>query len=261
MNKFALTSLLAVFVASGASAATINNNPLYRPDAGHAYNVLDISSHSEDTNTWGAAMEFGYGFTDRFAVTVATDFTESDWFDNSQWGTFGVQADYRVLDDVNWKADVHAAYGLSPVWGNHRPFLDKADTEYAWIVGARGGYTADVWTVAGFVEYAYTNTESFNWGDEDWGMHIMIAGLDAQLVLDEQWNLTAGVAYTGILDDEIMGMKFENAGRWTGEFGVNYNLNPDMFIGAYINGIMEHSTGDWEYEDGFGFGVKFGAQF
>ncbi len=254
MKKIALTSLLAVFAMAGANAATINNNPLYRPDAGMGYNVLDIMSHSEDINTWGAAVEFGYGFTDRLAVKVTTDVAESEAFDYMSWNTFGVQADYRVLDDANWKADVYAGYGLSPVWGDHRPFLAEEDTGYAWTLGARAGYAADMWTVAGHVEFYYANTESFNWGDD--GLHMIAAGLDGQLMLCDKFNLTAGVEYLGFLDDQ-----FENAGTWTGELGVNYNLDADKFIGLYVNTALDHGTGDWELEDGFGFGAKFGVQF
>ena len=56
-------------------------------------------------------------------------------------------------------------------------------------------------------------------------------------------------------------MDVEDAGRWTGEFGVNYNIDDNKYIGAYVNGEVAHYTGDWEFEDGFGFGFKFGAQF
>ncbi len=254
MNKFILTSVLAMVAVSGANAGTINNNPLYRPEAGQGYNVLAIGSHSEDTNTWGVATEFGYGFTDKLAVKVVTDFAESEAFDYAQWGAFGVSADYRVLDDVNWKADVYAGYGLAPVWGDHMPFLDEDATGYTWTVGARAGYVADMWTVAGHVAFEYGNMESFNWGDD--GVHTFIAGLDAQLMLCEQFNLTAGVEYEGIMDDGV-----EDAGHWTGIFGVNYNLDMDKFLGLYVTADLDHSTGDWEFEDGFGFGAKFGIQF
>ncbi len=260
MKKIALTSLMAVFAVSAANAANvINNNPLYRPGEGAAYNVTDIYSHSEDTNTWGAATEFGYGVTDKLVVKVATDVAESEWFDHSQWGTFGVGLDYRFYNDGNWMADVYGAYSLSPVWGDHAPFLDEDYTSYDWKLGARAGWTNGIWTVAGHVEFDYANSESFNWGDE--GLHTLTAGLDAQWVLDEDWNLTAGVEYTGVLDDEIAGIDVEDAGHWDGVFGVNYNLDEMKFIGLYVSADLDHSTGDWEFEDGFGFGAKFGIQF
>ena len=74
--------------------------------------------------------------------------------------------------------------------------------------------------------------------------------------ITSDWALLLGAEYTGVMDDWA-----ENAGVWTGKVGVNYNIDNDMYVGAYISGEMDHSTGDWEIADGFGFGVKFGAQF
>ena len=48
MKKIALTSLLAVFTASGAMAANvIDGNPLYMPGQNHFYSVTNLSSHTE----------------------------------------------------------------------------------------------------------------------------------------------------------------------------------------------------------------------
>ena len=93
-----------------------------------------------------------------------------------------------------------------------------------------------------------------SWGDD--GIHKLRVGIDGQYVLCPAWNLVAGVEYTGFLDDA-----FDNAGRWNGQFGVNYNIDATKFVGAYISGEMAHYTGDWEFEDGFGFGFKFGVDF
>ena len=235
MKKLVLTSLLAVFAATGANAA-INDNPMYRPDQGRFYSVTELSSNTDTIENWSVSEKFGYGITDR------------------GWGDFEIGADYRLLDDMNWKVDAYASYMVSPVWGDHQPFLDEDYTSYTWVVGVRAGYVTDMWTVAGHVEFNYLNTESFNWGDD--GMHSLIAGLDGFLSLDSNWALMLGAEYTGVLDDEA-----ENAGLWTGKFGVNYNIDEDMFVGAYISGEMSHRTGDWEIADGMGFGVKFGAQF
>lgn len=254
MKKLVLTSLLAVFAATGANAAAINDNPLYRPDQGNFYSVTELSSHSEDSDSWVLGEKFGYGITDRAAVYMSTDFNQKDWFDGMGWDSFEVGADYRLLDDMNWKIDAYASYAVAPVWGDHQPFLDKDHTNYTWGVGVRAGYMTELWTVAGHVEFNYLNSESFNWGDD--GIHSLIAGLDGFLVLDSNWSMLIGAEYTGMLDDQ-----FKNAGVWTGKFGMNYNIDDDMFIGAYLSGEMDHRTGDWEVADGFGFGVKFGAQF
>ncbi len=260
MKKIALTSLMAVFAAASANAANvIDNNPLYRPTAGNFYNVFGIESHTDTTNAWGVYNTLGYSFSDRLMATVSTEMAEADWFDAAQWGATSVGLNYRVVDMTNWKADVFGAYELNPVWGNHVPFLDKDVTTYTWTAGVQGGFTNGEWTVAGHVAFDYGNSESFNWNDD--GVHEIRAGLDAQWVLDSDWNLTAGVEYTGVLDDEIGGIDVKDAGKWTGEFGVNYNLDETKFIGLYVNGELDHSTGDWEFEDGFGFGAKFGIDF
>ena len=253
MKKLVLTSLLAVFAATGANAA-INDNPMYRPDQGKFYSVTDLMSNTEYADTWVLNEKFGYGITDRASIYVSTALGEGEWFDTMEWGMFEIGADYRLLDDMNWKIDAYASYALNPVWGDHLSFLDEDYTSYTWGVGVRAGYVTDMWTVAGHFEFNYLNSESFNWGDD--GFHSLIAGIDGFLSLDSNWALMIGAEYTGWLDDE-----FDNAGSWTGKFGVNYNFSPDTFVGAYISGEMDHSTGDWEVVDGMGFGVKFGTQF
>lgn len=255
MKKLALTSLLAVFAVSGAHAANvIDGNPLYRPGEGRFYSITSVESQSEHTNVWGLGEEFGYGITDRLAVELGTSVSEANWFDASSWNQFSLGLNYRALDYGNWKADVYGMYSLNPVWGDHVPFLDEDYTTYTWTVGLRAGYVADGWTVAGHFAYDYLNSESFNWGDD--GVHKLRAGLDGLLSLTSDWALLAGVEYTGITNEEA-----DDAGTWTGKLGLNYNIDETKFIGAYITGEMEHSTGDWEFVDGFGFGVTFGIDF
>lgn len=255
MKKLTLTSLLTVLAVSGANAANIiDGNPLYRPGEGRFYSNFAVESHTEAIEDWAVSEEFGYGITDRLAVFMKTGLSETDGFDYMSWDDFSVGLNYRLLDMGNWKGDVYGVYSLYPVWGDHTPFLDEAATLYTWTLGVRGGYVGAGWTVAGHVDFDYLNTESFNWGDD--GLHSLSVGVDGQLLLDPQWNLIAGVEYTGMLDDQ-----FENAGRWTGKFGVNYNLDETKYIGAYVMGEMEHYTGDWEWVDGFGFGVNFGIDF
>ncbi len=255
MKKLALTSLMAVFAVSAANAAAINDNPLYRPTKGHAYSITEIASHTEHTDTWALRQGFGYGITDKLAVTVSTDFAEQDWFDHSSWGDLTVGANFRALDMGNIKADVYGAYTVTPVWGDHAPFLDKDNTLYGWTVGARAGYVTDMWTVAGHFEFTYGNTESFNWNDE--GLHMLRAGIDGFVSLTSDWALYAGAEYTGYTDDWMP----DDSGIWNGKLGVNYNIDANKFVGAYISTTLRHATGDWEFDDGIGFGGKFGIQF
>jgi len=271
MKKIALTSLLAALAVSGAYAAnTIDGNPLYMPKKGHAYSVTALESHTKNETPWTLGEDFGYGISDKLAVEVSTSATENDVFDHIAWDDFSLALAYRALDKGAWKLDVVGAYGVGPVWGDHRPFLDEDDTEYIWTVGVRGGYTTAQWTVAGHAYLSYWNTESFNWNEDkgEQGMHMISLGLDGQYVINNNWNLVAGVEYTGILDDEyrgIPGADVKNAGTWAGEFGVNYNIDATKFVGAYVNGSMNHRGGnnadEWDWDEGFGFGVKFGIDF
>jgi len=274
MKKLFLTSLLAVFAASGAQATNvIDGNPLYMPRAGHFYSVTDLSSHTHVANTADTVTlgeEFGYGISDKLGIRITTNFEEDEEFDAYRWGDFGIAGAYRFFDDGGWKADVIGEYAVGPVYDYHRPFLAKADTDYLWTLGVRGGYVAHNWTIAGHAYFHYFNDESFNWNEDKGfqGMHMATLGLDGQYLIDSQWNLVAGVEYMGILDDELYGTpgwKIKNAGTWEGYFGVNYNIDATKFVGAYINGSMNHQGGtgadEWEFDDGFGFGMKFGIDF
>ena len=267
MKKIALTSLIAMFAFAGAHAAnTIDGNPLYMPKAGHFYSISDLKSHSESIETWALNEDFGFGITDRLAVNVSTTLVDAQSFDQWAWDdmTFGVA--FRALNKGEWKLDLIGKYAVDPIWGNHAPFLDKDYTDYTWTAGVRGGYTNARFAVAGHALSNYENTESFNWNEKagEEGIHTLKLGVDAQLVLSNRWNLVAGAEYTGRLDKEdrgIPGATIKNAGTWEGMFGANYNIDTTKFVGAYVTGTMRHATGDWETDDGFGFGAKFGIDF
>lgn len=285
MKKIALTSLLSVFAVSGAYAAnTIDGNPLYMPKAGHFYSETALSSHSETTKDWTLGEEFGYGITDKLAVAVSADLMEGaedggddEMFDTYGMGNVALKATFRALDMGALKVDAYGKYATegATIFG-HRDsaddtfWFDKDLIRYRWTAGVRGGYTTAQFTVAGHIAYEYVNEESFNWGD--YGQHEWKFGLDGQFVINDSLNLVAGVEYTGVSNDKVATytdvkspLEVENAGRWTGMFGVNYNIDATKYVGAYVNGTMKHDGGDaadeWEIKDGFGFGVKFGIDF
>lgn len=286
MKKIALTSLLTVFAVSGAHAANvIDGNPLYMPKAGHFYSVTAVESHTENHTPWTLGEDFGYGVSDKLALEVSTSATENDVFDNVAWNNVALKATFRALDKGALKADIYGGVDASAnpaAWvipggglyvhskaGDVNEWFDKDLTGYKWTAGVRGGYTTAQFTVAGHVAYNYMNSEMFNWGDK--GMHTLSLGLDGQFVINNSLNLVAGVEYTGVTndheayDDVESPVKTKNAGVWTGEFGVNYNLDATKFVGAYIKGSLNHQGGtkqdEWEWDDGFGFGVKFGIDF
>lgn len=266
MKKIALTSLLSVFAVSGAYAANaIDGNPLYMPKAGAFYSETTVGSHSEFTENWGLQEEFGYGVTDKLAVVLNTSLIEQESFDAYGWSDLTLGAAYRVFDQKGFKIDAIGAWTMNGLYYavdndliDDSWFMDKRLTTYGWTVGARGGSTMGNLTLAGHVMFNYTGAEAFDWADE--GAHTWTLGLDAQYVLDSNWNLVAGVEYEGTTDDGA-----KNAGEWDGYFGVNYNIDATKYIGAYVNASMNHQGGatrdEWEVEDGFGYGVKFGIQF
>lgn len=282
MKKIALTSLLAVFAAAGANAANIiDGNPLYMPTKGNFYSVTDLYSHSETTKDWTLGEEFGYGITDKLAVAVSTDFFEGaeeagddEAFDTYGLGNVALKATFRALDMGAWKVDAYGKYATegATIFGHSdiaddTKWFDEDLIDYSWTVGVRGGFATPVFTVAGHLEFVYSNTESFNWDDE--GMHAWKLGVDGQYVIDRNWNLVAGVEYTARTDDGL-----KNAGTWFGEVGANYNIDATKYVGVYVNAVMDHWKGDvvdgmpvvgaekgWGFEDGFGFGAKFGIQF
>ena len=273
MKKIALTSLLAVFAVSAASAANvIDGNPLYMPKAGHFYSETMLGSHSghDELKSWYLNEDFGYGITDRFALDIATTIEDEQSFDKWAWGDFGLKATYRMLDMGAWKADLIGAYTVDHVWDNHRPFLKEEDTMYIWTAGVRGGYMASNWTVAAHALFEYKNTESFNWNEDagKYGEHELVLGLDAQYVICPHLSVLAGVEYTGRLDKTehgIEGTKIKNAGQWEAMLGANYNIDATKYVGLYVDSEMNHKGGakhdEWDIQKGFGFGAKFGIDF
>lgn len=260
MKKLALTSLLAVFAVGGAHAANIiDGNPLYRPGEGRFYSVTSVGSHTKAVDEVGLYEEFGYGITEDMTVVVGTSAGQADWFDSMSWNTLSLGINYRMFDQGAWKADLLASYSVAPVWGDHASFMDKDTTLYNWTVGVRGGYVGAGFTIAGHVMFDYIGTESFNWDERDGGLHLMRFGIDGQYVINDSWNLVGAAEYTAWIDGDMWKL---NLGSWDFAFGANYNIDETKFVGAYITKEMSHvAEGDWEFADGFGFGVKFGIEF
>lgn len=256
MKKITLTSLLTIAMASAAHASVnvMNGNPLYMPRVGHFYSETALSSHSEHGEDWKLGEEFGYGVTNHLALKVKTSVSEIDSFDGYAWNDTSFDLTMRLLKKNGWVADIYGGYGVAPVWDDHRPFLDKDDTKYTWTAGLRAGYMTARWTVAGYFDFNYTGSESFNWDDE--GRHELRAGVAGQYIIARDWNLVADVVYTGVTDSGV-----KDAGTWEGKFGINYNIDSTKYVGAYISGGLEHATGDWEWADGVGYGIKFGIDF
>lgn len=272
MKKIALTSLLAVFAAAGANAAnTMDGNPLYMPQKGHFFSVTDLSSATGGSNKAKLAEEFGYGVTDRVAISMNTSFGESDWFDKNAWQDLGADLKWRAIGDGAWKLDVLAGFEMGPVWDDHRPWMEKDDTMYTWKLGVRGGYMTEDWTLSAHANFLYNNTEAFNWGDDDakfvvdgiegefWANHMLNLGVAGHWTMSDRWSAIASADYYKVLD------RYNDAGNngyWELMAGLNMNIDDTKYVGAYVTKDIKHvAAGDWDVEEGFGFGVKFGIDF
>ena len=264
MKKLALSSLVAVFAVSAANANVIDDNPLYMPKSGHFYSITDVNSSTDHATAVALGEEFGYGITDRFMVNVKTSLSQDDWFDDADWNNMGMGLTLRVIDDAFWKLDAVAEYAVGPVlYDQHKSFLkgsflNKNHTNYTWTAGVRGGYVAHNFTIAGHVLMDYMNTKSFNWDDYDASLHVLRAGIDAQMALTRRWNLVYAAEYSKSMDHYN-----ETRGNWELGFGANFNIDPSKFVGIYLTKDINHEAaqGDWKIEDGFGFGAKFGVDF
>jgi hypothetical protein len=280
MKKIALTSLLAVVAASAAHASVnvIDGNPLYMPMKGHFYSETSLSSHTQNVDEVTLGEKFGYGITDRLAVSVNTSMSESYWFKGNKaneenvglgnsWNELGADITWRVINDNAWKLDVMGGFEMDPIWGDHVPFLDKDATLYTWKAGVRGGYVNNDWTLSAHANFIYANTEAFNWGDDDatyldgefWMNHILNLGVAGHWTMSDTWSAYAGADYYKILDHYN---DVENKGHWDLTLGLNMNIDTTKYVGAYLTKTIEREEdGEMLIEDGYGFGVKFGIDF
>ncbi len=268
-----LLVILALVAATGAHAANVvNGSPLYKPGENHFYSETNLATRSNNVNAYTLSESMYYGITDRVTVGASIVASEKDGFKEAQWNVVAANVSYRFVNDMNWKVDAIASYGLNNLWSRVAPkshsLLDKENTTYTWMGGARIGYETSQGAVALHANYAYTNTESFNWGNEGFGAnhlnHVLNIGVDGQYILNNCWNLVAGADYFGYMG---RGAWEQNKGHWELKAGVNYNIDATKYVGVYINKTIAHAddtpehSGNWKGTDGIGMGIKFGIDF
>lgn len=263
MKKIALTSLLAVFAVSGAQAAAKNvldGNPLYMPQKNHFVSETYLESHTNATNEATLGERFGYGITDRAMVAVETSFSELDAFDTASWNEVALDGAYRVIGDGAWKLDLTAGFEVDPMRAYHNSMWEKDMTKYSWIAGVRGGYMTEDWTLSAHANFIYTNSAMFNWAydDEYTTNHNLNLGVAGHWTFSDRWSAIASADYEKVLDSYF---DANNHGKWKLAAGLNFNFDETKYLGVYITKDIVHNNGDWESEDGIGFGVKFGIDF
>ena len=245
--KAAPVKVAAVEVATPCTACdnVINGNPLYRPDAGHFYSITDITTDTS-FKPFTLTTALGYGITDSLAIWIDTSASTSDSFKEGTfgWNSFGGGLNFRYLNEGNWKGD---AYGAVRALGGE-DFWHEDMNAYNWTAGTKIGYATCGWTLAGLFEYNYLNSEAFNWGDT--GLKIYTAGIEGQYVFNADWNVVAKIVYE-------MPEWADNG--FGGQFGVNYNISKDMYVGAYVAQYMDEKSG--ELADETTLGLQFGIDF
>jgi len=242
--------------------------------------------------------EFGYGINDRLSVNVMLSGYWNDTTEDSAVNMWGAGVSYRYLDEKNWKADVFGSGRMisqATFWNFNQDdvdvdgdLLDFRKNQYAWqwTVGTRAGYVAKDWTVAGFAAMDYTR---YSFGMADDGMwrdmsqffrrYDLNLGLMGQYLINDKFNLVGSLTYKQNVYNvrgnagELIGDNSETLSnarakvmRWSelnrtveGKLGVNYNINNDMFVGAYMTrGIV---TDEVFESDIWGVGARFGVQF
>ena len=135
--------------------------------------------------------------------------------------------------------------------------MDKDDTEYAWSLGVRGGYVTEDWTLSAHANFIYMNSEAFNWGnDEDlFSMnHMLNLGVAGHWTMSDRWSAVASADYFKSMDRYN-----ETTGWWELALGLNMNIDETKYVGLYIEKDVLHTRpGQWDLQDGYEFGAKFG---
>lgn len=269
MIKQFFTFAIITAAVTPAFATVMNNNPLYRPDAGRFYSVTVLKTDTKsDLTHFTATEELGFGITDWLAVSLDT--SASFDFDNggqqhAKWDLLNIALNGRYLDRGPWKADLYARAGQ--IYQDDRSGFETI--AYRYVAGTRAGYLSDEWTLMASAEYHHIkddikHIEPFPgfFIPIDFDFWMINFGLDGQYMINDKWNITANVRYwvsdnSGI--DEIDDM-FGAYDEVNTTVGINYSFDDSKFIGAYVKKSLWADTSDkdtWRFEYGFKFGIDF----
>ena len=237
---------------AGECHNVLDGNPLFRPAAGMFVSTttfgFDVDNRLRSgVREFGATTELAYGITNNLSIALHTGGLTSDRFQSGtySWNNFGGSASFRFFQDGGWRADAFG--GLT---ASEHNWWKEASNIYVWNAGVRAGYTTCAWTLAAFVEGRYANAGAFDWNVP--GMHMLSTGVEGQYVLNHRWNLVANASY-----NMIDGMSALN--HFVGTFGVNFNIDPKMYVGV---GLTQTLNRDAKFmNDATGVALTFGAAF
>lgn len=240
---------LLLFGVSRANATNvIDGNPFYNPKQGRFYDVFTPVGINTKFERFVMTNELGYGVSDAFSVRVVTS-GSYDSSDNPEFGKWS-------WNDLNFGFDWdlwHQGETVAEVYGDVKQIYNTKHNlqtvAYNWSLGARVGRLADNWVMAGIVQVDYLNDDLPEDTFDAWAMTV---GMQGQYILNNRWNLVAGLMFDFDLFD-----KYYDGEQLRLEFGVNYNFDATKYIGFAVNKDVVHS---FEYAP-LWFNVKFGIDF
>ncbi|MHA1550246.1 MAG: hypothetical protein ACTSXV_02200 [Alphaproteobacteria bacterium] len=299
-------SLLTLAVATGFAFATPaqamnTENPLYMPKAGNIFMVgemnysnLEIKSNDSDPGTvsvvqnddfqngdWDDSFLIGYGFTDKFAVTVTT---ETPTYMNTNFSMYDDREASPVISGI-FRAVKNGNVVLDVI-GSFNPALQYNE---AMTLGAgiRAGVITKSMTLAfgGYVGYgmSYDHINTATGNDDNFevddNMSYTLTG-DLQLNFSNNMSLNINGEYF-LIDEQEAGSASGSAklGEVEGfrlEMGLSFEMKKKMLITPYLayvdleqddlDGNDSASTsgaldGDGVEVTGMEYGIRFGMEF
>ena len=302
MKKIALTSLLAVVAASAAHASinVIDGNPLYMPTKGHFYSETSLSSHTKNVDEWTLGETFGYGITDRLAVSVNTSMSEAYWFkgikgyqsedavpgqtagtpyagNGNSWNELGADITWRVINDHAWKLDVMGGFEMGAVPLNMRAISDGEVASLGAVWGDHRPFldkddTFYTWTAGvrgGYVNNdwtlsAHANFMYLNTEAFNWGDEEPFgANHLLNLGVAGHWTMSdTWSAYAGADYYKVLDHYNEeaNKGYWDLTLGLNMNIDTTKYVGVYLTKTMVREP-NGELDVDDANGYGFGVKF
>lgn len=136
---------------------------------------------------------------------------------------------------------------------------------YFWSAKTKFGYVSSNWTLAGLLSFGHLNDDidsllkNYLPNGVNFDYTLIEFGLEGQYILNNDWNLVAGISYETDIDgdkdlygDDVMNFNF----------GINYNIDATKFVGLSTTYDLNYNkdnhadeSQEWELE------AKFGIDF
>jgi len=179
---------------------------------------------------YGSSLRFRYPINSRYYFTSATDFSLSDYLENS--ALFNLKSYSEALDVFyvyTSKLDLLGGYRIR--WGDAEGGSRTVDN--ALTLGATGGILPKL---NGSVRFGY------QWRDESGGTEGSFNSLTTSLALT--WPLTTRVTFTGAASKDFTTTATDISVNVTA-FGVSASLRPTFKLKVVLNAGVDYSISDF----------------